>query len=167
MKQSFGLTMKNIYIRYVWYSSLEYTESDVWDSLVPRSDFGINIPKYSEITISEYFLESIFQIPILWILVPIRKFCPEILSNCYIVTISIIYHPCMYQILPISNQYITHTSSKLMPYFIILNLGKISKSRHPTPLEPPTLISQWSTFCIVDFLIFGVFSFKCFPRETI
>ena len=85
MKQSFGLTNKNIYIRYVWYSSLEYTESDVWDSLVPRSDFGINIPKYSEITISEYFLESIFQIPILWILVPLRKFCPIMILSCNLI----------------------------------------------------------------------------------
>ena len=70
------MILNNICIRHVWYSSLEYTESDIWDSLVPQLEFGINIPKYSELNISGYFLESIFQISILWILVPLVKFCP-------------------------------------------------------------------------------------------
>ena len=69
-----------IYIRHVWYSSLEYTESDKADSWVPILEFGINIPKDSEIIIFGFFLESIFQIQILEIRSPKVKFCRN-LSN--------------------------------------------------------------------------------------
>ena len=70
-----------IYIRHVWYSSLEYTESDKSDSWVPILEFGINIPKYSEITISGNILESIFQIQILEIRSPKVKFCQIMLPQ--------------------------------------------------------------------------------------
>ena len=41
----------------------------------------------------------------------------KILSNCYMVTISIIYQSCMYQILPRSYLPITHILSKSRPYY--------------------------------------------------
>jgi len=60
----------------------------------------------------------------------------KMLSNCCNETISFIYQPYMYQILPISHLYITYISSKSSPYFSHLNLGNIWKSR------PPPLVSK-------------------------
>ena len=41
----------------------------------------------------------------------------KILSYCYIGTISIIYQPYMYKILPTSHQYMTHLSALSRPYY--------------------------------------------------
>ena len=71
----------------------------------------------------------------------------KMLSNCYNETISFIYQPYMYQMLPLSHQYLTNIiSSTSRPYFRDLNLRKFGKSWPPS-------FQKYSTFWFVNFLI--------------
>ena len=72
------------------------------------------------------------------------EFSTKIQSKCYNGTISIIYQPYMYQILPISHLYITHILSKSRPYFSHLNLGKIWKSSPPPSSQSSLHFELWT-----------------------
>ena len=95
----------------------------------------------------DYF--EIFAPPLILIKTAPKLFDPcenstKILSKCYNGTISIIYQPYMYQILPISHLYITNILSKSRPYFIHLNLGKNWKSRPPPSSQSSLHFELWT-----------------------
>ena len=90
------------------------------------------------------------------------KINTQILSDWYIWTKSIIYQPYMYQILPISHQYLKHKSLKSKPYFRHLILWKIRKSGLWTPL--PSLKTDYILNCgLFYFSPFLWFFFVCYP----
>ena len=124
-----------------------------WDFMAPPP--GPNLGKNWNVDYFEIFAPPLILAKSAPKLLDPCKNSTKMLSNCYNETISFIYQPYMYQILPISHLYITYISSKSSPYFSHLNLGNIWKSR------PPPCVK------IVYILNCGLFDFQRWPPPSL